>query len=394
MIREKLKVFVKNSKLVYKLYYHGGSCLLKFAGLFVKTDPNLILFSSYGGRKYDDSPRVVYEYLLEHPVSPDHKLVWGFVDPDAYPQVEHRIRIDTIPYYLTALRAGVWITNSSISRGLDFKKRKTKNILFQHGMIGIKRIFTDVKQKEKAFVSGFCEQYDMVFIEGKNEIPILKRVWQLDEKVFHTTGLPRNDDLVDFSEEDVRRIREKLGIPEGKKVILYAPTFRDFDKAADGSSALHLPMDFGKWEKALGDEYVLLVTAHYEVAKFLDAMPKNDFVINAFGYPFVNDLMKVADLMISDYSSIVFDYSILERPILCYGYDYEKFNTIRGTYTDLNELFCDGVIEDEDKLLDVICHMDHQRECEHTRRNIRDKHLAAYGNAAQKAVKLIFGENA
>ena len=390
MLRRRLKVLVKNSKLFYQLYYWGGSALLRFAGLFVKTDPNLILFASYGGRKYDDSPKVVYEYLQKHPVSPEHKCVWGFVDPQAYPEVEHRVKIDTIAYYLTALRAGYWITNSSISRGLDFKKKGTKNILFEHGMVGIKRIFTDVVQKENVFVTGFAEQYDMVFIEGKKEIPILSRVWRLDEKVFHTTGLPRNDDLVNYPLEEPAAIKAYFGIPQDKKVILYAPTFRDYYKAEDGSSALHIPMDFSRWEKKLGDEYVLLVTAHYEVARLLDSLPKNNFVYNAFGYPRVNDLMKVADLLISDYSSIVFDYSILERPILCYGYDYDRFSAVRGTYTDINTLFYNGVIRDEDTLLHTIRNMDYPAQCRFTRERIRDVYLASYGDAARKAAELIF----
>lgn len=390
MLKSRLKALVKNNKLIYRLYFWGGSMLLRFIGLFVKTDPDLMLFVSYGGSKYDDSPRVVYEYLLKHPVSSDHRFVWAFTDPDAYPEVENKIRIDTVSYYFTALKAGWWITNSSVSRGLDFRKKETRSILFQHGMLAMKRIGADVRQRENVFVTEYYEQYDQVFIEGKKETPILSRVWHLDESVFHTTGLPRNDDLVDFPADEVTVIRRKLGIPAGKKVILYAPTFRDFYKAEDGQSALHIPMDFEKWEKTLGEEYVLLITAHYEVAKLLDTLPKNDFVINAFGYPRINDLMKVSDILISDYSSIVFDYSILGRPILCYGYDYDQFNAVRGTYEDINRIFFNGVISDEDTLLNTILTMDFAAQCRYTRERIRDEYLASYGGAAKKAVEIIF----
>lgn len=394
MFKSKLKAFVKNSKLFYKLYYICGSFLIRFVGMFVKTDPNLILFSSYGGRKYDDSPRVVYEYLLKNPISPEHKYVWGFIEPKYYPEVEKSVKIDTFSYYIIALKAGYWITNTSITRGLNFKKKKTKNILFQHGMVGIKRIFTDALDQRNVFVSGFYEKYDMVFVEGKNEIPILKRVWQLDESTFHITGLPRNDNLVNYPPEERIEIKNRLGIPLEKKVILYAPTFRDYYKAEDGCSALHIPIDFGKWGKILGDEYVLLVTAHYEVAKLLDTLPRNGFVINAFGYPQINDLMKVADLLISDYSSIVFDYAILERPILCYGYDYERFSAVRGTYTDINKLFYNGVIRDEDTLLNTILNMDYEAQCAYTQKNIKETYLAAYGDSARKAVEIIFAKTA
>ena len=173
----KIKHLVKNSKLLYKLYYYSGSFLLQIVGLFIKTDPNLILFTSYGGRKYDDSPRVVYEYLLNHPVSTSHRNVWAFMDPAEFPEVTNSVRIDTPRYYLTALRAGYWITNSSISRGLSFKKKTTTNVLFEHGMIALKRVGSDVNNQEKIFVSTSAERYDMVFVEGKYEVPILSKLW-------------------------------------------------------------------------------------------------------------------------------------------------------------------------------------------------------------------------
>ena len=137
---------------------------------------------------------------------------------------------------------------------------------------------------------------------------------------------------------------------------------------------------------------MLLVTAHYEVAKLLDELPKNDFVINAFQYPVLNDLIKVSDILISDYSSIVFDYSILERPIFCYGYDYDSYSRERGLYADLDQLFSHGVLRTEDAVLKAILEMDYSAECKYTKDHIKDEYIAAYGNAAEKAVQIIFKE--
>lgn len=390
-MKSKIKAFVKRNKFIYSLYFYLGSFLLKFLGFFIKTDPNLILFISYGGQKYDDSPRVVYEYLKKNPVSTKYRYVWAFIDPDKFPQVENRIRVDTLEYYITALRAGIWITNSSASRGLNFRKKQTKNYMFQHGMAGIKKIGTDVEQFDKAFRIGFHETFDGVFVEGKKELDILPRAWEMDRSVFHVTGLPRNDDLATVTEDEMQSIKDKLGIPQSKKVILYAPTFREFSRADDGRNALGIPMDFAKWEKILGTEYVMLITAHYEVAKLLDELPESNFVINAFKYPELNDLIKVADILISDYSSIVFDYSILERPIFCYGYDYDSYAVERGLYTDLEELFSQGVLRTEDALLNAIMKIDYEAECAYTKKYIKEEYIAAYGNAAEKAAEVIFG---
>ena len=387
----KIKHLVKNSKLLYKLYYYSGSFLLQFVGLFIKTDPNLILFTSYGGRKYDDSPRVVYEYLLKHPVSTSHRYVWAFMDPAEFPEVTNSVRIDTPRYYLTALRAGYWITNSSISRGLSFKKKTTTNVLFEHGMIALKRVGSDVNNQEKIFVSTSAERYDMVFVEGKYEVPILSKLWGLDERVFYTTGLPRNDDLADFTDEEVSFIRRKLKIPESKKVILYAPTFRDWSKGAGGRNTYNIPMDFAKWKEKLGGEYVLLINGHYAISELLNTFPEDGFVVNVFGYPQLNELLKITDVLISDYSSIVFDYSIVERPIFCYGYDLDEYMENRGSYVDIPGVFCNGVIQDEDTLIGCIEAMDFEEQSRFTREQIKEKYLASYGNAAEKAVEVNFG---
>lgn len=390
-MKSKIKAFVKSNKTIYSLYYHLGSFFLHIIGLFVKTDPDLILFISYGGQKYDDSPRVVYEYLLKHPVSSEHKYVWAFIEPDKFPQVEQKVKVDTFAYFITAMRAGYWITNSSASRGLNFRKKSTRNVLFTHGLTGIKKIGCDIQEAEKAFKIGFHEQFDAIFVEGKKEIPLLAHAWQMDPAVFYTTGLPRNDDLAAVTEAEIKSIKERLGIPQSKKVILYAPTFREFSRAEDGRNALGIPINFSKWEAALGQEYVLLVTAHYEVAKLLDELPKNDFVINAFKYPVLNDLIKVSEILISDYSSIVFDYSIMERPVFCYGYDYDSYVKERGVYTDLNELFSHGVLRTEGELLQAIKQIDYSYECRYTKEHLKEEYIASYGDAAQKAVKVIFG---
>lgn len=386
----KIKALVKRNKLFYLGYYYCGSFLLKLAGLFVKTDPNLILFISYGGQKYDDSPRVLYEYLLKNPESADHRYVWAFINPEQFPQVENKVKVDTPAYYMTALRAGCWITNSSASRGLDFRKKQTKNYLFTHGMTGVKKIGIDVEQFDNAFRINFHEEFDGIFVEGRKEVPICAHAWQMDPGVFHTTGLPRNDDLASVSQEEVLRIKSRLGIPEHKKVILYAPTFREFSHSRDGRNALGIPIDFAHWESVLGDEYVFVVTAHYEVAKLLDELPQNNFVYNAFKYPVLNDLLKIADILISDYSSVVFDYSILERPILCYGYDYDNYIAERGLYTDLDKLFSKGVCRTEEELLKTLVNMNYASECEYTRTKIKREYIASYGDAARQSAQIIF----
>ena len=388
----RIKNILKHNRLIYIIYYYVFSAILKIVGCFVKTDKNIILFVCYGGKKYDDSPKFVYEYLREKREDLNLKMVWAFGNPKAFPKVDNKVKINSLTYFLTALKAGYWITNSSCARGLNFKKKKTINVLFQHGMAGIKKIGVDIENKDNTYTQLFKEHFDYIFIEGREEAPILEKAWGVDKNQLYLTGLPRNDDLLDLSFSEIERIKKKIGIPLEKKVILYAPTFREERTDADSQNVLGIPFDFEKWENAFSEEYVLLITAHYEVERLLDEVSNTGFVFNVFNYPVLNDLLKITDILITDYSSIVFDYSILERPVFCYGYDYDEYLLNRGTYNDLNCLFSHGVICDEEKLIDTIKTIHYEDECSFTREKIKKRFIASYGNAAEKAVNVIFGE--
>ena len=392
-MKEAIKAIIKSNAYVYKVYYFIGSLFLRIVGIFIKVDPQLILFVCYGGQKYDDSPRVVYEYLRNTSAFSRFHYVWAFKNPDNFPEVDNKVKIDTICYYLTALKAGYWITNSSASRGLQFKKAETKNILFQHGMAGIKKIGKDIQETKDTYRQSFNEKFDMIFIEGKEELDILSKAWDQEKSSYYLTGLPRNDDLFHTTIDEVKRIKTKLGIPVEKKVILYAPTFREKNRGFDRRNELSIPFDFHRLKLVLGNKYVFLVTAHYEVAKLSSFLPENDFVYNAFKYPIINDLLKIADVLVSDYSSVVFDYSILERPILCFGYDYDIYKKDRGFYIDLETLFSHGVIRTQPELEGIILNMDYKKESQYTKTRIKEKYVVATGGSAAKAVSIIFDSN-
>lgn len=387
-----LKRSVKSSKVLYTLYYYIGSLLLHILGLFVKTDDNLVLYVVYGGQRYDDSPRFIYEYLIGNDKYSQLKHVWAFISPEKMcVPIQNKIKIDTFLYYITALKAKYWITNSSVSRGLNFAKKNTINIYFQHGMAGIKKLGEDLNAANNSFRIRFHERFDYIVIEGKEEEKIIQKAWGLvDEKILNI-GLPRNDELTKKSKEEVAAIKERLGIPVGRKVILYAPTFREYNKDTYLATYLAPPFDYDKWYEELGDEYILLLTAHYEVAKLMNVPAKHPFVINAFKYPYINELMLVSDILISDYSSIIFDYSILGRPIISYAYDFDQYSQARGIYPGYEKIFSQGIMKDQEEIVRFIKEMDYEAECEYTKKYIRERFITNYGNATEIAVKKIFG---
>lgn len=387
-----IKRLIKANRIFYKLYFYLGSIFLKIWGLFIKTDKNLILFVVYGGKRYDDSPRFIYEYMINHPQYNNYKYIWAFTYPDMITnKINCKVKIDTFKYYKYALKSKYWITNSSVSRGLDFKKKETVNILFQHGMAGIKLIGNDLSSKNKSFSNAFDEKFDYIFIEGKKESTILQRAWHINKNQLILTGLPRNDELVNSSPDRIKQLKFSLNIPLNKKVILYAPTFREYNKDSKFVSFLKPPIDYILWEKMLGKEYILLLTAHYEVEKLLDLPKDNHFIINAFAYPHINDLILVSDILISDYSSIIFDYAITGKPIVAFAYDYNIYKEQRGLYPGYAEIFSHGIFEDQLDVIKYIQEMDYEEESKYTQNNIRDKYICNYGDATARAVKKIFG---
>ena len=118
-----LKKLVKNNETVLRAYQAVGNCILHCAGRFISCDDRLILFVSYGGRYYNDSPMYIYERMREDPRFRNYRLVWAFVSPEEHQNIQDKVKIDTPSFYKIALSARCWITNNVVERGLDFKPK-------------------------------------------------------------------------------------------------------------------------------------------------------------------------------------------------------------------------------------------------------------------------------
>ena len=324
-----IKRLLKQNKFIYYLYNYLFSIILKFIGLFIRMDDTLILFNSFGGAKYDDSPRAIYEYMVNNSTYKEFSMVWAIDNPNLLPKNVKYVKNNTIKFFFTALKAKYWITNSSMERGLKFKKKSTIYINTWHGSI-IKKI--DIKNDRLVFR---VSMPDYVYTQSQMDIDYFSEKWNYPKSIFVLSGYPRNDELTHTSKSEIEEIKKKLNIPLNKKVILYAPTFRDNDYDKNGCY-IAPPITINKWEKELSNDYILLFRAHYEINKVLN-IKENNFIHNVTNYPKLNDLLKISDILISDYSSIMIDYSILEKPIYCFAYDYQKYNKERGFAYDLKK---------------------------------------------------------
>ena len=358
-MKKKLVSVLKYCKPLYYLYYYIGTWFLNVVKFFVKTDDRLILFNSFGGKSFNDSPKALYDAMIRDERFQGYRLVWAFQEPEKFSvPCGEKIRSDTFHYFVTALKARCWITNSSLERGLGLRGKHTYFVNTWHGT-PLKKMGSDLLKDNRSFASKNSWNMDLFTTQSKYESEIFTRVFHLKPDICQVLGLPRNDELSKATEETKRICREKLGISGDKKVILYAPTFREYEKNSSMQCIFAPPVDFHKWSSRLGDNTVLLIRAHYETVQALQ--PEcNDRIRNMSDYPSINDLMIASDILISDYSSVFFDYSILERPMICFAYDYDQYASSRGMYFDIRSWMDWG--EDEDQVLELLKNLDDEEQ--------------------------------
>ena len=220
---------------------------------------------------------------------------------------------------------------------------------------------------------------------------VFQSAFGIEKERLIETGYPRNDILINADEQKKQEIRARLGIPEGKKVLLYAPTWRDNSFVAAGYT-FELQADFRKWKEMLADEYVLLFKPHYLIInKFSDTEELNGFLYNVDASSEISDLYLIADVLVTDYSSVFFDYAILGRPIYFYMYDLDSYREeLRGFYIDIYSDLPGDIYEDEEAMLKDIHEGNFDRE-RLSQFNARfNEHED--GHASQRVIDIVFGE--
>lgn len=386
---KKIFYIVKYVKWIYYTYFYLGTFALRILKLFVRPDDRLILFISFGGRKFDDSPKAIYDKMVNDRRFDNYRLVWAFINPNLFDiQRGEKVKCDTFSYFKIALKARVWVSNSTVERGLDFKGKHTFYFNTWHGT-PIKKIGSDISKENKSFKGKGDWKVDYFTCQGNYEQAIYCKAFHgLNSKIAHVIGLPRNDIYANYSKEYMLSLRKKMNIPADKHVILYAPTFREYDKSLSMEVKVSVPIQIDRWRKELADKYILLFRAHYEVAKGMN-IKDDTFVRDVSNYPRLEDLMIVSDLLISDYSSIFFDFSIMSKPMLAFCFDYEKYASERGMYFDIRDWLPSA--QNEEELLALINEQYIEEQIAMTCK-FQKQYVTSYGSAVKKSLDVIYDE--
>ena len=302
----------------------------------VRQDEDLVLFNSFQGR-HSDNPRAVAEELVRR--GTDHRALWLRSPGAGFPP-----DVDTVeprsPAYLAALgRARTVVGNTTLP--LYVGRGSVTYVQTWHGT-PLKKIGFD-NPRRAADPEGLAravrdwKQWDFLVTQNAYSSDKLARAFRFEGEVLEI-GYPRNDLLSSPEAPQVRRrVREELGIPEGKTVVLYAPTFRDDQgDRADGLD-FALALDLDRMQQALGEDVVVLLRLHYWVSPGI-ADRAGDFTRNVSGYPDIRDLYLAADVLLTDYSSCMFDFSVTRKPMVLFTYDLESYrDDVRGCYFDITE---------------------------------------------------------
>ena len=293
--RARLDYWLKHNYVFYKLFNVSASTFMKGWGWFIPMDEKMIIFSAHS-RKYNDSPRTIYEYMYGKPQFKDYKFVWALEDPDNVdvPGPAIKVKADTPTYFKLTLKAKYWITCVNIERSLHYKKKNCIYLNTWHGT-AFNTIGNEAggrKDYDFSHITYFC--YESEF----QKFHCMKGFNTREESMI-PTGYPRNDTLYYVTPEEVKALKEKLGLPLDKKIILYAPTWRD--STDNGKTcAIKPPINVKYWEQRLKDDYIVLFRTHAYTNTLL-GVEFNDVIRDYSSYPVVNDLFKVADILISDY---------------------------------------------------------------------------------------------
>jgi CDP-glycerol glycerophosphotransferase len=366
----------------------------------------MIFFESFYGNSYSCSPKAIYEYVLNDERFKDYKFVWAFKNINKYTFDERTILVksNSRKYYKYLSKSKYWVVNLLINTGVK-KKKNQVYVQCWHGT-PLKKLRYDI---EKDNVLNSISE-----VRKRNDLDALKFDYFIspskfctekftsafnlkklnNENIFIEKGYPRNDYLFNYKKSDIKRIKKELNIPLNKKVILYAPTFRD-NQVNENGYTYNVELDFNKLKNEFSEEYVILFRAHYFIANKFDFKKYNNFVYDVSKYEDINELYIISDILITDYSSVFFDFANLKRPILFYMYDYNNYkNNLRDFYIDLKEL-PGPILKKENTLIKEIKNIDNysKKYKEKYEKFNKKYNYLDDGNATKRVVEEIFNEN-
>ena len=350
---------------------------------------NRVVFISYEGQRYSCNPKYVSEYL-EKAYPSRWEIIWVLDHPGKYPQLQQRgirmVKNDSLAFVKAVATAKAIVSNNGLALYLPSLRESQCFINTWHGGGAYKRVLNDWKKEPiereintmiaaqtTYFLSG-CHRFTEVMAEAAS-MPLDKmREW----------GMPRNDVLFEEHPEVVRRVKEAFGLPENCRIVLYAPTYRGGTTTSVSAMEQNTPLDATRCLESLRQrfdgEWFFLYRDHY-FNQEQQRHPREN-VLDASTYDDMQELLCAADVLITDYSSSIWDYSFTGKPCLLYAPDRKNYQSERDFYTPIEE-WPFPLAEDNDQLMEKICSFDPEEYDRAVRQHHDQLGSCETGHAAQ-----------
>ena len=359
-------------KILRKTLYIHRLFAYKRRTIGIKVDDKLVIFASYGGRAYVCSPRAIYEYMQKDEKYKDYKFVWAFKEPEKYEYLKENantkvVKIGKKDYQKYLAKAKYWIFNYKIP---EYYNPKKDQVFLQcwHGT-PLKRLGCDllhydnklntVKEMKKRYTHE-AKQFTYLLSPSDFATKAFTSAWDLKsidkENSIIQVGYPRNDFLYNYTQQDVENAKKEIGIENiNKKIILYAPTYRSNQHESGVGYVYKEEVDFEKLQKELGEEFIILFRPHYFVANQFEFDKFKGFVYDVSRFDDITKLYIISDILITDYSSVFFDYANLKRPIIFHMYDLEHYrDESNGFYLDVEKDLPGKITKTDEELIKEI----------------------------------------
>lgn len=359
---------------------------------------NLVLFESFQGKAYSDSPKYIYEYMLKN--KSNYKFVWVMNEPSKIPGNPETVKRFSLKYYYYLARAKYIVSNVRMPN--KYIKRDEQSYLQTWHGTPLKRLAGDMDNvhmpgtnaaRYKKNFNHETNKWDYLIAPNQYSAEIFRRAFWFNNTML-PTGYPRNDILTNQNDEEtisgLKRINQ---IPTNKKVILYAPTWRDDEYFKVGKYKFNLKLDLHRLKEQFGEEYIVLLRMHYLVASNIDLTGLEDFAYDVSKYSDISELYLMSDILITDYSSVFFDYANLKRPILFFTYDIKKYQgQLRGFYIDMETELPGPLLMNNDDIMNAIENIDEVTEKYKERYNEFYERFCSWddGRSSEKVVEAVF----
>ncbi|MFE6159357.1 CDP-glycerol glycerophosphotransferase family protein [Streptomyces sp. NPDC056486] len=359
-----------------------------------------VVFESHTGKCYGDSPRAVHQEILDRGLR--LRCVWSYgASAEGFPDSARLVPRWSWRYLWALGRAEFWIDNQGFPHALA-KPRHTTYLQTWHGSAYKRMGFDEARLKtqnapQRERLQEAVDRFDHFLVRSEHDVNTLARAYGIADERLLRCGYPRNDSLVAARARDESSgrfprpsVAAELGIPDHKTVVLYAPTFRGLPS---GNKPVRLPLDVRGFADRFGDTHVLLVRAHYMEAASLPACPPGT-VADVSAHHDVSELLCLADVLVTDYSSIMFDFALLDRPLVHFAPDLDAYAAERGSYFALRDDAGGPVVETEEELLRVLATLKQTDGAWAEARRAFAVRFGAYdqGRAAAGVVDALFGE--